>query len=106
MKDASVFLLHMVIHDWPDHYCTKILTQLREAATPQTQLIIVDNLMSYACVNEQLKTIPGAERPLPPAPLLPNGGHASAISYSQDMQVRCSRYRVSDLVPDSSLRCR
>ena len=87
MKNASVFLLRNIMHDWNDKYCVQILSKLREAATPDTRLIIVDNLMSYACVSEELKTIPGALPPLPPAPLLPNGGHAGAIAYYQDIQV-------------------
>jgi hypothetical protein len=87
VKDADVFLMRNILHDWSDKYCIQILRRLREAAGPSTRLMIVDNLMSYACVNGHLKTIPGAEFPLPPAPLLPNHGHASAIAYFEDMQM-------------------
>lgn len=88
IKNAGVFLLRNIMHDWSDAYCIQILRHLRAAAAPFTQLVIVDNIMSYACVEEDLKTIPGAERPLPPAPLLPNGGHAATIPYFQDIQVK------------------
>ena len=88
VKNASVFVVRQVIHDWPDKECLEILRHLRDAATPHTRLMIIDNLMSYACVEEDLRTIPGAERELPPAPLLPNGGHSSTFAYTEDMLVR------------------
>ena len=89
VTDASVFVVRQVLHDWPDKQCLEILRQLRGAATPNTRLMIIDNLMSYACVEEELRTIPGAMRDLPPAPLLPNGGHSSTFAYTEDMLV-CS----------------
>jgi hypothetical protein len=30
--DASIFLLRVVLHDWPDSFARKILLRLREAA--------------------------------------------------------------------------
>jgi hypothetical protein len=84
IKNADVFLLHMIIHDWSDKDCIRILRHLRDAATPSTQLLVVDNLMAYACVDESTKDIPGAEMPLPPIPLLPNYGHARAAQYYED----------------------
>jgi hypothetical protein len=85
VKNADVFLVRAVLHNWSDKYCLQILRHLREAATPSTQLIVVDNLMPYACVDDSLKDVPGADLALPPAPLLPNGGHASAVSYYEDL---------------------
>ncbi|GJE87381.1 S-adenosyl-L-methionine-dependent methyltransferase [Phanerochaete sordida] len=87
IKDASVFLLRVVIHDWSDKYALRILRPLREAATPNTRLIIVENFSAHACEDDTVKSIPGAERPAPPKPLLPNGGHASTISYQSDIQM-------------------
>lgn len=75
----------MIIHDWSDKNCIRILRHLRDAATPSTQLLVVDNLMSYACVDESTKDIPGAEVPLPPTPLLPNYGHARIAQYYTDI---------------------
>lgn len=82
----------------------QLLRQLREAATPSTRLVIVDNLMSFACVNEELKKIPGALPPLPPAPLLPNGGHSSTIAYFEDIQVRVHVQSESIAIADDSLQ--
>lgn len=92
VKNASVFIVCQVLHDWPDSYCINILRHLREAATPSTHLMIIDNLMSYACIEEELRNIPGAEHTLSvhPRPLLPNGGHYSTIAYLVDMHVRVS----------------
>lgn len=87
MKNADVFMLRNIIHDWSDKYCVKILQRLRDAATPSTRLMIIDNLMPYACVDDNLKNIPNAQYSLPPAPLLPNSGHASAVAYFEDMQM-------------------
>jgi hypothetical protein len=85
IKNADVFLLKAVLHNWSDKYCLKILHRLREAATPSTQLIVFDSLVLHACIDEDIKDVPGAEPTLPPAPLLPNWGHASAVSYLNDL---------------------
>ncbi|KAI0049516.1 S-adenosyl-L-methionine-dependent methyltransferase [Auriscalpium vulgare] len=84
---AAVFLIRMILHDWSDDYCVKILRHLRAAATADTRLVVVDQIMSYACDEDTVKDIPGAVHPPPPAPLLPNLGHASLISYYTDHQM-------------------
>lgn len=83
MNDASVFFLRAILHDWPDDECVQILKILREAATPETRLIISGFIIAYACPGAA-----GADEPRPPEPLLFNGGHANAFDYMIDMQVR------------------
>jgi hypothetical protein len=80
----------MVIHDWPDATCIQILKHLRAAANPDTELILNESLMDYACPTETIeeKDIPGAIGPVPPSPLLPNSGHSRIFSYMADLQVR------------------
>lgn len=78
----------MILHDWSDEYCVKILRRLRGAADESTKLLIIDNIVSYACSETLTKEIPGAERSPPPAPLLPNFGHAGVIAYYTDLTVR------------------
>ena len=87
VKDADIFVVRFILHDWPDKYCYQILRRLREAAAPFTRLMIIEHLMAYACVDEGLNSIPGATIPPPPAPLLANGGQSSTIAYFQDLQM-------------------
>lgn len=90
IENAAVFIVRAIVHDWSDDYCVKFLSQLRAAATPTTQLIVIDNVIPYACVDSQTLEIEGAAnvRPPAPAPLLPNFGAASLITYLADVAVR------------------
>ncbi|TFY69030.1 hypothetical protein EVG20_g3320 [Dentipellis fragilis] len=87
VKNADVFIVRTILHDWANQFCIKILRNLRKAATPNTRLLVVDNIISYACKEEAAKDIPGAAMPLPPAPLLANWGPASSMSYLADIQM-------------------
>lgn len=85
VKNTSVFLLHNVVHDWPDAHSTRILRRLRDAATPETRLLLVDSLLSYPCEDDSVRSVPGVQLPAAPKPLLPNMGHASSPTYSVDL---------------------
>ena len=87
VKDADVFVLRAILHDWSDKYCIQILRHLRAAAMPSTRLVIIDRIMSYACTDETLNTISGAELVAPPAPLVANGGSFSAVAYFVDLNM-------------------
>ncbi|KAJ3527088.1 hypothetical protein NM688_g8174 [Phlebia brevispora] len=88
VKAPAVFLLRMVLHDWSDKYASLILKQLRGAAGPDTQLLVVDNTIEYACEDTtSARDIPGAVVPLPPAPLLANKGAAGALPYFADLHM-------------------
>ena len=88
IKDASVFFLRFIIHEWPNAYAKKILKQLRAAAQPSTKLVICDFLVPYTTSsNSNFSEIPGSEVPPAPYPLLPNLGTVSNQPVMMDLQV-------------------
>ncbi|TFK81372.1 hypothetical protein K466DRAFT_502247 [Polyporus arcularius HHB13444] len=92
----SVYILRVVTHDWPDAFVTKILLNLRRAATPDTKLLIADHILPHACYDEdedaasEEDPLPGMVRSLAPqgSPLLPNLGKANANAYWLDLTMR------------------
>ena len=109
VRNATLFLLRVVLHDWPDHLARRILLFLREAAVEGekgTKLMIADFVLPLACVDdfgvgsrckkdggrEGLEevdnlSVEGAERALAPPPLLANLGKASSNVYFMDLTV-------------------
>ncbi|KAJ6602649.1 O-methyltransferase [Mycena vulgaris] len=87
VKNANVFLLRQIIHDWPDEAAVKILSALRGSAIPEAKLVIVDQIIPYATESDLVNSIPGTARPAPPAPLLRNMGVASAVPYWADIHM-------------------
>ncbi|KAI0630028.1 S-adenosyl-L-methionine-dependent methyltransferase [Trametes polyzona] len=88
----DVFLARAVAHNWPDKDVKELLSVLRRAAGPYTQLLLVDNLLPYACVDDKTdigSASEGAVRSLVPegSPLLPNLGKASANGYLLDISM-------------------
>ncbi|EPQ51575.1 O-methyltransferase [Gloeophyllum trabeum ATCC 11539] len=87
-KNASVFVLRTILHDWPDSDCEVILRHLRAAATPRTRLVIGDYLISYACPDTGAAGSLAGYKPIEaPPPLLANLGKASATAYALDMSM-------------------
>lgn len=94
IKNADVFLLRNILHDWPNAKAVEILRQLRGAAIPgKTKLVVIDAIVGYACATDQGK-IQGAEGIVfegsdkgrkVPVGLLPNLGRAGARNYHLDI---------------------
>jgi hypothetical protein len=55
-------------------------------ATPNTKLILLENIVPYAVVGIEQNT-PGDKVPVPPAPLLPNLGTVNLLCYFVDIHV-------------------
>ncbi|KAJ7748867.1 O-methyltransferase [Mycena olivaceomarginata] len=89
VKNADIFLLRFIVHDWSDTYTFKILKQLRDAAQATTKLIVIEHLVPLACgEDETYKHIPGAvPATLPPKPLLPNLGIVTWRRTAVDIQM-------------------
>ncbi|KAG6918807.1 hypothetical protein DXG01_011559 [Tephrocybe rancida] len=98
IKNAAVFFLRVILHDWPDVLARSILLRLREAATPETKLVLAEFVLPLACVDADtaedaigggvLDGIEGAESTLAPPPLLANLGKASANAYWMDLTMQ------------------
>ncbi|KAF7302711.1 hypothetical protein HMN09_00906000 [Mycena chlorophos] len=86
VKDADVFFLRYIAHNWNDGLFVKILQNLRDVAKPSTKLIIVEKILSFATI-APATDIPGAAKPSAPAPLLPNWGVGTAEFYLYDVAV-------------------
>ncbi|KAJ6572134.1 O-methyltransferase [Mycena capillaripes] len=92
VKNATVFLLRWIVHNWPDNRVVEFLQHLKNAAQPTTRLIVVENVLAVACPpseSDEGELIPGAHRSKAPAPLLPNWGVGTAGAYYWDLIVHC-----------------
>ncbi|KAJ7153303.1 O-methyltransferase [Mycena filopes] len=87
VKNAQVFLLRYIVHNWPDAQAIDILAKLRNVALPDTQLVLIEKILPVASVDQGsgAKDIPGAARLLAQAPLLSNWGCAAAELYLFDL---------------------
>ncbi|OAX34859.1 hypothetical protein K503DRAFT_803247 [Rhizopogon vinicolor AM-OR11-026] len=104
----AVYILRVVLHDWPDARARHVLLNLRLASSPETRLIIAEHVLPLACIDEGVHSVKdehqmaegekwtldsvlahveGADSTLAPAPLLPNLGKASANPYWMDIMM-------------------
>ena len=87
IKNADVFFLRFISHDWPTPSMKIVLKQLRASAQPTTTLILMDNIVPYAASTAgKFSDILGPPTALPPKPLLPNFGIASGLVGTTDLQ--------------------
>jgi len=85
ISKAAVFHLRFITHDWPTAECITILKQLRASAGKHTKLLLVDQLVPYACpVPAKYINIKGASPISAPSPLLANLGQMNSDVYLTD----------------------
>ena len=61
VRDADMFLLRYILHDWQNLKAIEILKRLREAAAPgKTMVVIIDGVLRYACAVDR-KQMPGID---------------------------------------------
>lgn len=89
IRDAAVFFLKAIIHDWSDEKSRIILGHLRDAATPKTRLLLMDRIVPYACngVDKAAEGIPGLFVQDIPDVLPPNLGSWGLTTYYIDLNV-------------------
>ena len=87
VKDAAVFYVRAVLLDWPDEFCVQILRHLRDAATPETRLVLQDIITFHACPDPAAEGFKQGLLSRPPEPILPNWGVANSYPYYLDMVV-------------------
>ncbi|KAJ7982955.1 S-adenosyl-L-methionine-dependent methyltransferase, partial [Mycena polygramma] len=89
VKNADVFLLRYIAHNWPAAKLIPILRHLRDAALLTTQLVIVEKILPVAARDQgaEVNGIPGAARPVAQAPLLSNWGIATVELYFFDLGI-------------------
>lgn len=72
IKDADVYMLKFIIHDWSNKYSQIILRRLREAAGAHNRLVIVDKIIPYIYPPSELSdddSITGVLKPEFPEPI-------------------------------------
>ncbi|KAJ6586263.1 O-methyltransferase [Mycena vulgaris] len=89
VKNADIFLLRFICHDWSDPYTLRILKHLRKAAQDTTRLVVLEYILPFVCgEDEAYRHIPGAiPADTPPPPLLANMGMVGMVRYLVDMQM-------------------
>ncbi|KAJ7232370.1 S-adenosyl-L-methionine-dependent methyltransferase [Mycena rebaudengoi] len=95
VRNASIFLMRLVLHDWPFDDARKILKHLRAAATPDTVLVILDHILPYACAAGDAEDADAA-----PPPLLSNYGAANSLGYGTDVLIMTMVNTLERMRPD------
>lgn len=79
VKNADVYWMRYIIHDWADDYCVKIFKGIKAAMGPRSRLLVCDQVMNTTHGDPQL--------PSAPAPLPANYGYFTRFSHTRDLCV-------------------
>jgi len=71
----DIYILRSVTHNWPDSEVVAMLRNLRNACGPNTKLLLIDQVLTYACRSSgDGQVIPKTNKSIVPSPLLGNLG--------------------------------
>ncbi|KAJ3558401.1 hypothetical protein NM688_g947 [Phlebia brevispora] len=88
VQAPAIFFLRTVLHNWSTAYCIKILRNLRDAAGPNTKLLLADAIVLHACDEDGADyDLPGYTPAKASGPLLANKGAANILNYIMDMNM-------------------
>ncbi len=57
IQDAAVYFLRAVCHDWADPWAIKILKHLRSAGSPESKMILVEQILQPLCSAESVEKV-------------------------------------------------
>ncbi|KAJ3504647.1 hypothetical protein NLJ89_g7832 [Agrocybe chaxingu] len=80
---CSVYYMKNIIHDWPDHDCVTILSNIRKVMKPYSRVLIHEYIL------QQANRVPDdqADSKQAPEPLLPNYGVGRIRQYNLDLDM-------------------
>ncbi|KAL4250264.1 O-methyltransferase COMT-type [Abortiporus biennis] len=79
VKNADVYILRYILHDWADDQCVQILSALVPVLGPNSRILICDQVMKPTCDSAYTNSAP--------YPLLANYGFARRWSHELDLSV-------------------
>ncbi|KAG2050229.1 S-adenosyl-L-methionine-dependent methyltransferase [Suillus hirtellus] len=85
VKGKDIYYLRNIIHDWPDHESTIILSNIRKALGPNSRVLIHDYVLLGLSRKQAAIEAPELGVASAPEPLLANFGVGNMRSYQQDM---------------------
>jgi len=111
VKNADVFVLRAIIHDWPTAHAIDILKRLREAAVPgKTKLVLMESVHSHPCKSlpTGVDDIVGIEKLTPSVPeqLLPNLGRGESWVSLLDMVMLCTLHGQERMIEEHMHICK
>ncbi|TCD63174.1 hypothetical protein EIP91_005871 [Steccherinum ochraceum] len=81
IKNAEVYHMRYIMHDWPDEDCIRILQAIRPAMGPNSRILISDAVMLPTCSSDS------AAFTTAPAPLPANYGAAHRYQHLRDLNM-------------------
>ncbi|TFK96572.1 S-adenosyl-L-methionine-dependent methyltransferase [Pterulicium gracile] len=85
VSGQDIYYLRYVLHMWSDDDASLVLTNVKNAMSPHSRVLVHDYVLQHACPTSDAETQGGVEAS--PAPLLPNYGSGSYRGYAQDVNM-------------------